>query len=96
MTDDMWFKPKTHGYGASPSNWKGWGAIAVFVAIVMAFTYPLMVFPSLSQTGPTVEVVLLWICALLVLSFAFIWVCKSKTDGEWRWRWGEDGDGGRE
>jgi len=23
---EYWFKPKSHGYGASPANWKGWAA----------------------------------------------------------------------
>jgi len=25
-----WFKPKTYGYGATPSGWKGWAAVAIY------------------------------------------------------------------
>ena len=37
-----WFKPKTYGYGATPANWKGWAAVAGYVAVVTALTLPLL------------------------------------------------------
>ncbi|HEU4381635.1 MAG TPA: hypothetical protein VFR73_23945, partial [Hyphomicrobiaceae bacterium] len=33
---DYWFKPKSHGYGATPANWKGWAA--TIGTIITSFT----------------------------------------------------------
>jgi hypothetical protein len=46
-----WFKPHTHGYGATPSGWKGWAAIGVFVATVLALSLSLVTFPAETPTG---------------------------------------------
>ena len=34
----FWFKPKTHGYGATPVTWQGWVASGAFVALVIVVT----------------------------------------------------------
>jgi len=83
-----WFRPKTYGYGAEPLNWKGWMAVLVYVAVVMSFTAPLMVFPTLSRAERTGGDVAIWLALMVVVTMAFVWLCWVKTDGEWRWRWG--------
>ena len=74
-----WFRPKHYGWGASPSNWKGWLATAVFVALVVAImqlaTLPFQVATIVPMTA------------------LFIWIVWKKTDGAWRWRWGSDDTG---
>jgi hypothetical protein len=71
-----WFRPKYYGYGATPANWKGWLAIAVFVALAA------VIFSGAAD---------LWrfgaFAALLAL---FAWIVWKKTDGPFRWRWGPD------
>lgn len=89
---DHWFRPKTHGYGASPSNWKGWAATLAYVVAVLGITWPLIVLPSKVGSGPGVMQVALFIALSVVLTGVFIQVCKAKTNGEWRWRWGKDGE----
>jgi hypothetical protein len=72
-----WFRPKYYGYGATPENWKGWLAIAVFVALAAAVVS--------AAEGP-------WrIGAFAALMALFAWIAWKKTDGTWRWRWGPDG-----
>ena len=43
-TNGYWFKPKSHGYGATPSTWQGWLATGLFsvvlgIVAVGAFTF---------------------------------------------------------
>ena len=87
-TNDYWFVPKTHGYGAYPANWKGWAAILAYVAVVTAISLPLMVWPAIQQSGPLVASLITWLVLLFVVTVGFIQVCRAKTDGEWSWRWG--------
>ena len=47
-----WFKPKTYGYGATPANWKGWAAVAVYVAVILALTLPLLAWPADMPVSP--------------------------------------------
>ena len=36
---DPWFRPKSHGYGATPADWRGWAATAVFAIGLVAASY---------------------------------------------------------
>jgi membrane protein implicated in regulation of membrane protease activity len=83
-----WFKPHTHGYGATPSGWKGWAAIGVFVAAILALSLSLVTFPAETPTGAKAWQIATWAILVAVLTLAFIRFCRSKTDGEWAWRWG--------
>ncbi len=75
-----WFRPKRYGWGASPANWKGWLATAVFVVLVLAVNL------ELAREMPLIY---LGIFALMLALFALIvW---KKTEGPWHWRWGPDG-----
>lgn len=84
---DYWFKPKTHGYGAYPSNWKGWAATFGFVVVVTLVSV-WMLWPD--ENGG-IGWVRIGLCVVveIVLTLGFVWLCKVKTDGPWRWRWGE-------
>ncbi len=74
-----WFRPKRYGYGASPANWKGWLATAVFAVLVLAVNL------ALARETPLIY---LGIFALMLALFG--WIVWKKTDGTWRWRWGPD------
>ncbi|MEI9964284.1 MAG: hypothetical protein WDM92_05875 [Caulobacteraceae bacterium] len=80
-----WFKPKTYGYGATPSTWEGWlVTIGFCVAAVVVAT----VGPHLwtdHRMGALAAG-----AAFAALLAGFIWLCWIKTAGEWRWRNGED------
>jgi len=74
-----WFRPKRYGYGASPANWKGWLAIALFVILAAAVGLAMAGQPLLMQLG-----------ALVVLLALFARIVWKKTEGDWRWRWGSE------
>ncbi len=83
------FRPKTHGYGASPSGWKGWAAIAAFVVAETLLAFLLVVWPILGGSGPDLLRIAIWCVLSGALTFGFLLWVRARTDGEWRWRWGQ-------
>lgn len=81
---EYWFKPKRHGYGATPTNWKGW-----LVTLAFSLALPLASLPFLlSLTDETRTVGLLaWAVVVLACVWGFTVFAKSKTEGTWEWRW---------
>jgi hypothetical protein len=77
-----WFRPKTYGYGATPSSWQGWLAVAAFVAAEVVLAWAILGFDE--EAGAGRVVLFLAASAALVIGFMRL----SRTDGEWRWRWG--------
>ena len=85
-----WFKPKTHGYGAAPANWKGWAATLAFLAAEFLLVWVLLLRPILAGGAPSLEQALLWGLCSGALTVGFVWLAKAKTEGAWRWRWGKE------
>ncbi len=79
MTGEKWFRPKRYGFGATPSNWKGWLFLAVMVLLLQAMRYFLLQPPH--QWAAFGIGLALWLAVVIGVS---MW----KSDGEWRWRWG--------
>ena len=88
MPDDKWFKPKTHGYGATPTTWQGWLVTAVYALVMIAFSVVMLAAPG---GQPDVGIVLAWLLMVTVFTTLFCLFIKSKTDGDWTWRWDKDG-----
>jgi NhaP-type Na+/H+ or K+/H+ antiporter len=86
---DYWFKPKSHGYGATPTNWKGWVAVAGYMAAVLALTLPLIVWPAEMPVGPKIWQLVTWAILVAALTLGFVRFTRTKTDGQWAWRWGK-------
>jgi hypothetical protein len=84
-----WFKPKHHGYGATPANWKGWVATLVFLGLV--FVVPFVLAASQQSPGSALSgwVFGIWLLIGPVLVAGFISLARAKTDGQWGWRWGK-------
>ena len=78
----FWFKPRQHGYGATPVTWEGWAVTVITVFIVVMTS---MLGPAFARGGAW-NVTPLIIDALAIA--AFILIARMKTDGEWRWRKG--------
>ncbi|MDG4894820.1 MULTISPECIES: hypothetical protein [unclassified Mesorhizobium] len=78
MNGDKWFRPKRHGYGATPDNWKGWAFVVALILIAAALSVGLI-----NLGAPA------WLIILVVIALtgATIPLIKAKTDGDWRWRW---------
>jgi hypothetical protein len=90
MTNAPWFTPKTHGYGATPANWKGWAATFAFMASTIGLALLPQARPDLFATPDWPLRVMLWLAAIVTVIAGFIRLARAKTDGKWRWRWGED------
>ena len=86
---DPWFRPKSHGYGATPNNWKGWAATAVFAIGLVAASYLLLVWEPSPGTGAAASRIAAWALAIAVLTAVFVGFARAKTDGQWGWRWGK-------
>jgi hypothetical protein len=82
---NSWFKPKTHGYGAAPTSWKGWAVTIVYAMVVIAFSVWMVSAPG---GRPDAGTVLAWLLMIAAITSAFCLFVKSKTDGDWKWRWG--------
>jgi hypothetical protein len=85
---EYWFKPHDHGYGVTPTSWKGWAAVAVYAAIMLALALSLASLPADMPRGPGAWQLATWLIMVGVLTLGFLRLCRAKTDGEWRWRWG--------
>jgi hypothetical protein len=84
-----WFKPKAYGYGATPSNWKGWAATAGYVLVVVALTLSLVAWPADMPAGPRIWQIVTWVLFVALLTLGFVRLARIKTDGQWAWRWGK-------
>ena len=85
-----WFKPKRHGYGATPVTWQGWGLTLGAAALLVWLTFVFIAWPGQAHTGPQLSDVLTW-AALEALGIAgLVLVTRAKTEGSWKWRWGDE------
>ena len=84
-----WFKPHSYGYGATPTNWKGWAVSLAFLAAVVASTFLLVASQQTSGSPPNAWLIAAWLLVVVVLTAAFVWLARAKSDGQWGWRWGK-------
>jgi hypothetical protein len=81
--ETYWFKPRRYGYGARPTNLKGWAVSFAYLLVIL-----MLFFVAPSAQAPAADVAL-WLCAVALVTLPFVWLSRAKTKGEWRWRWGE-------
>ncbi len=81
--NQYWFRPKRYGYGATPTNWEGWGVIALDVVVVAISVVHLVHERSFAGAVP-------WIAAIAIATGALVYVSRRKTAGAWKWRWGRN------
>ena len=86
---DFWFRPKAYGYGAAPSNWKGWAATGLFVVLMLALSLLLLGLELKPGTGLSFLRFVAWALIVAGLTVGFVWLSRAKTDGQWGWRWGK-------
>jgi hypothetical protein len=84
-----WFRAKTYGYGATPTTWQGWVAVAAYLAVFMALTVSLLTVPAGVPAIAKAWQVGTWIVLVGVMTFSFVRIARAKTDGQLRWRWGK-------
>jgi hypothetical protein len=82
MGHEFWFKPKTFGYGATPTTWEGWAVVAVYSLVILACVVAMLVRKeSFSTFAASMAVI-------AVATVALIAVSLQKTDGAWGWNAG--------
>jgi hypothetical protein len=86
---DYWFKPKSHGYGAVPANWKGWVATLVTLAILLGSGLLVFGFEADRASPPNSWQIGGWLLFDVIIVAGFLQLCRAKTDGQWAWRWGK-------
>ena len=84
-----WFKPKQHGYGAAPANWKGWAATLAVLSLIAGSGYLLVASQQGSGSAPRGWLIAAWAVGVAGLAAAFARLARAKTDGQWGWRWGK-------
>ncbi|MCB1514044.1 MAG: hypothetical protein H6876_02670 [Hyphomicrobiaceae bacterium] len=83
-SNEFWFKPKTHGYGATPSTWQGWLATGVFSVLLGLVAVGGMM--ALKDKG-SIALYAVWFVGVLGGVYWFTQFARRRTDGEWAWRW---------
>ena len=87
-TPEIWFRRKTHGYGADPANWKGWAAVGVFLLLELALVGLLLVLPAMSARGLSALDIVIYVVAVAILAAGFLRLVWARTEGGWGWQWG--------
>jgi hypothetical protein len=82
MGHEFWFKPKTFGYGATPTTWEGWAVVAVYALVIMACVVAMIARKESFSTHVSSMAV------IAVATIALIVVSLQKTDGAWGWNAG--------
>jgi hypothetical protein len=76
---DYWFKPKSFGYGATPTNWRGWATTLGFVVMMIGWS---IASPALLHWSDWA----IWFAGVAALTAAYTALARRKTAGEWKWR----------
>ncbi len=82
-----WFKPKSHGYGASPNTWEGWVVTAAAAVTPGVVGWMLLARPAIAGGGIGSLAFVTWAVVTVATFVGFLLLARQKTDGEWRWRW---------
>jgi hypothetical protein len=85
MSERFWFRPRSFGYGATPTTWEGW-ALTLGSAIVTISTVVTLVVSQARQWPDRRLIQAACLVVLLSTLIATIVVSRNKTDGDWRWR----------
>jgi hypothetical protein len=85
MTNRVWFKAKTYGWGWTPSTWEGWAVTIVDLAAVLGWGGYLVSHPALATRSDFLLVALLPIIAAAAILIVLCWLKGERP----RWRWGE-------
>jgi cytochrome c oxidase subunit IV len=89
MSNEFWFKPKTFGYGATPTTWEGWTVMTVYGAILAGCVVAIYLHKqSLAVHAGSFAVI-------VVATIVLVAVSVQKTDGAWGWNAGRRSNAGK-
>jgi len=79
----LWFKRKLFGWGWYPASWEGWVVTAVFVALIVAFSF------TVDENSSAQDKAFTFLLPILILTATFIRIAY-KTGEAPRWQWGKE------
>jgi hypothetical protein len=82
MDHEFWFKPKTFGYGATPTTWEGWVVMAVYGLVVLGCV------AAMYLRKESFSIFVSSMGTIVVATIVMIVVSVQKTDGTWGWNAG--------
>ena len=82
MSNEFWFKPKTFGYGATPTTWEGWTVVAVYSLVVLGCVV------AMTLRKESFSTFMSSMATLVVATVVMIVVSVQKTDSAWGWNAG--------
>jgi hypothetical protein len=90
MANRYWFRPKTFGYGASPTTWEGWAMVLGYCGVVAVVTLAVLIGAEPGKTAVWAQWLMwsVWLVVVGIATAVLAVVSRRRTDGEWRWRWG--------
>ena len=71
----IWFVPKKHGWGFTPSTWQGWTATVIFISIVVINAFRI---DDVSQSVS--DVLLTFVPQTLFLMLLFVGFCMEHSE----------------
>lgn len=81
MSEKLWFKAKTYGWGWTPCSWEGWLITLLYIVLLVLFGL------TLDEASPVREVMFTFVLPVTLLTIAFIRVAYKKGEKP-GWRWG--------
>ncbi len=80
MTQKLWFKAKTYGWGWTPCTWEGWLVILASTLIIIFYSV------QLDKNSKEIPYIFFFKIAIIVSALIFICYKKGEKPG---WRWGK-------
>jgi hypothetical protein len=82
MNNEFWFRPKTFGYGATPTTWQGWAVVGVYSLLIVGCIV------AMNLRKESLPIFASSIAIIVVATVVMIAVSAQKTDGAWGWNAG--------
>ncbi len=79
----IWFKRKTYGWGWTPVTWQGWLATAIYVLLLITFSF------TLDNKATPQDIAFTFILPVAILTGMFIRLAYKKGEAP-RWQWGKE------
>jgi uncharacterized membrane protein AbrB (regulator of aidB expression) len=89
MGNEFWFRPKTFGYGATPTTWEGWAVVAGYGLVILGCVV------AMYLRKDSLATIVSSIAMMAVATVMMVVVSVQKTDGAWRWSWGATENSGK-
>ena len=81
--NELWFEPKTYGYGWTPITWQGWALVLGYILVLV-----LLFLDTYKKSQSIGDILYYFITPFLVGTGLLIFICYKKG-GPAKWQWGK-------